>query len=285
MPVPFKVDLSGKVAAVTGGSGVLCSRMAVALAECGARVAVLSRRQEAVDAVAREIRDAGGEAVGISCDVLDRESVTAANRTIAETYGPIDILINGAGGNHPKGTASVERLRVDDLKSDDPDLRTFFELDSAAVSFVFDLNFMGTLLPTQIFARSMAERESGTILNISSMAAFLPLTKVAAYSAAKAAIDNFTRWLAVHMSRVGVRVNAIAPGFYLTEQNRTLLTQEDGSLTPRGETIVSQTPVGRFGQPDELIGTLLWLVDDKASSFVTGIVVPVDGGFSAFSGV
>jgi NAD(P)-dependent dehydrogenase (short-subunit alcohol dehydrogenase family) len=285
MTVPFKVDWTGKVAAVTGGSGVLCSRMAVALAGCGARVAVLSRRQAAVNAVEDEIQAAGGEAVGISCDVLDRTAIEAANQTIEDNFGPVDILINGAGGNHPKGTASVERLSVEDLKSKDPDLRTFFELDQEGISFVFDLNFLGTLLPTQILARSMAERQAGTVINISSMSAFLPLTKVSAYSAAKAAVDNFTRWLAVHMSQVGVRVNAIAPGFFLTEQNRTLLTTEDGGLTPRGDTIVSQTPAGRFGQPEELIGTLLWLVDDKSSGFVTGIVVPVDGGFSAFSGV
>ena len=284
MNPPFNVDLSGKVAAVTGGSGVLCSRMAVALSECGARVAVLSRRQEAVDAVATEIRETGGEAMGISCDVLDRDTIVAANKTIEAGFGPVDILINGAGGNHPKGTASVERLGPGDLTSNDPDLRTFFDLDREGVGFVFDLNFLGTLLPTQILARSMAERQSGVIINISSMSALLPMTKVLAYSAAKAAIDNFTRWLAVHMSKVGVRVNAIAPGFYLTEQNRTLLTKEDGSLTARGDTIISQTPAGRFGRPEELLGTLLWLVDDDASGFITGIVVPVDGGFSAFSG-
>lgn len=285
MTVPFKVDLGGKTAAVTGGSGGLCSRMAVALAECGARVAVISRRQDAVDRVAEEIKSAGGDAMGVSCDVLDRQALMAARSRIEESYGPIDILINGAGGNHPGGTTSSEHLTFDQLQNVDTDVRSFFDLDDAGVQHVFNLNFLGTLLPTQVLARSMVEKGDGVVINVSSMSAMLPLTKVPAYSAAKAAVSNFTQWLAVHMSQVGIRVNAIAPGFFLTDQNRALLTAEDGGLSERGNTIVSQTPLGRFGQPGELIGTLLWLVSDQAAGFVTGTVIPVDGGFSAFGGV
>jgi len=285
MNLPFKTDLSGKVVAVTGGGGILCGCMAEALAACGAQVAVLDLRLEAAEKVASAIQSAGGQATGFACNVLEKASIEEANRAIESVFGPIDVLINGAGGNHPKGTTSKPYLEPEDLTAVQEGLTTFFDLDPASIEFVFNLNFIGTLLPTQVFARSMATRGSGVVINISSMNAFKPLTKIPAYSGAKAAVSNFTQWLAVHFSKVGVRVNAIAPGFFLTDQNRALLTQADGSLTPRGQTILSHTPAGRFGTPDDLLGALLWLVNDQAASFVTGTVIPVDGGFSAFSGV
>lgn len=281
----FSVDLSGKVAMVTGGGGVLCGSMAKALAESGAAVAVADLRKEAADAVAEEIVAAGGNAIGVACNVLEMESLNAANAKVEEALGPVDILVNGAGGNHPKGTTSKEYLFPEDLEETVEGLTTFYDLDPAGVEFVFNLNFLGTLLPTQAFTKKMAKKGRGTVINISSMNAFTPLTKIPAYSGAKAAVSNFTQWLAVHMSQVGIRVNAIAPGFFLTDQNRALLTQDDGALTPRGATIVSQTPMGKFGAPEDLVGALLWLVSDEAAGFVTGTVIPVDGGFSAFSGV
>jgi NAD(P)-dependent dehydrogenase (short-subunit alcohol dehydrogenase family) len=284
MTVPFRVDLAGKTVVVTGGTGILCSRMARALGECGANVAVAGRRADVAATIADEIRADGGQAMALVCDVLDRESLVEANRRVEASFGPVDILVNGAGGNHPKGTTSSEYCDARAL-AEGSGLTTFYDLDPEGVQFVFNLNFLGTLLPSQVFTRRMAARGRGCVINISSMSAFAPLTKVSAYSAAKAAINNFTQWLAVHMSRVGVRVNAIAPGFFLTDQNRALLTKEDGALTPRGNTIVAHTPMGRFGVPEELIGALLWLASDDASGFVTGAVIPVDGGFSAFSGV
>lgn len=285
MQLPFRVHLEGRVALVTGGGGVLCSVMARALAACGARVAVADLKKEAAEAVASVIREEGGTAVAVACDVLQRESLAAANETVKRELGPIDILINGAGGNHPKGTTTHEYLRPEDLQGAVQDVITFYDLDPKRVEFVFNLNFLGTLLPTQAFTREMAARGRGVVINISSMNAFRPLTKIPAYSAAKAAVSNFTQWLAVHFSRVGVRVNAIAPGFFVTEQNRSLLTRPDGSWTPRAHTILAHTPMGRFGEPQDLVGTLLWLVSDEAAGFVTGVVVPVDGGFAAFSGV
>jgi NAD(P)-dependent dehydrogenase (short-subunit alcohol dehydrogenase family) len=284
MDVPFDVDLKDKTALVTGGGGILCGCMSQALARCGARVAVADLRAEAAEAVAAGIKDGGGKAMGVACDVLKRESLEAARASVAREFGPVDILINGAGGNHPKGTTGKEHLEAADLAAAQEGLTTFFDLDPDGFAFVFNLNFLGTLLPTQVFAQDMVG-DGGTIINISSMAAFVPLTKVPAYSAAKAAVSNFTQWLAVHMAKVGIRVNAIAPGFFLTDQNRSLLTNEDGSTTPRGEKIISQTPQGRYGDPTELVGTLLWLVSERASGFVTGAVIPVDGGFSAYSGV
>jgi len=281
----FSVDLSGKVALVTGGGGVLCGCMAKALAESGAAVAVADLNKDRADEVAAEITAAGGKAIGVACNVLEADSLKAANEEVEAQLGAVDILINGAGGNHPKGTTSKEYLFPEDLDGVTEGLTTFYDLDPQGVQFVFNLNFLGTLLPTQAFTKSMAKRGGGTVINISSMNAFTPLTKIPAYSGAKAAVSNFTQWLAVHMSKVGVRVNAIAPGFFLTDQNRALLTQEDGSLTPRGETIVGQTPMGKFGSPDDLVGALLWLVSNEAAGFVTGTVIPVDGGFSAFSGV
>ena len=267
-------DITGKVIVITGAGGVLCGTMAKALAGAGAKIAVLDIIETAASKVADEIKSHNGRAVAIKCDVLDKKSLEAAKeKTIAE-LGQVDILINGAGGNKKEATTT-------------PDMK-FFDLPAEAIRSVFDLNFLGTFLPTQVFARDMAEKGQGVILNVSSMNAFRPLTKIAAYSAAKAAVSNFTQWLAVHLCQnysKDIRVNAIAPGFFLTEQNRFLLTDEkSGELTARGRTIIDHTPMGRFGEPQELIGTVMWLLSD-AAKFVTGVVVPVDGGFSAFSGV
>ena len=280
----MKVDLTGKVAVVTGGGGILCSVMAKSLAASGAKVAILDLQEKAAGKVADEIKAAGGEAVGIAANVLEIESLRQAQEKVTALFGPCDILVNGAGGNNPRGTTSKEYLFKEDLAQKLEGVTTFFDLDPAGVGFVFNLNFLGTLLTCQAFCRDMAERGTGTVINISSMNAFTPLTKIPAYSGAKAAISNFTQWLAVHFSKVGVRVNAIAPGFFLTEQNRTLLTNADGSLTARGNTILSHTPMGRFGTPEDLTGALLFLCDDSAN-FINGVVLPVDGAFSAFSGV
>ena len=285
MSVPFKVDLKNKVAVVTGGGGVLCSAMAKALAECGAAVAVADLKVEAAQRVADEITAAGGKAIAVACNALEKESLEAANTEIEKSLGPVSILINGAGGNHPKGTTAMEYLNPDDLLKDNRDFVTFYDLDPKGIEFVFNLNFLGTLLPTQAFTKKMAQERSGVIINVSSMNAFRPLTKIPAYSAAKAAVSNFTQWMAVHMAKAGIRVNAIAPGFFLTDQNRSLLTNPDGSMTPRSEKILAHTPMERFGDPSDLIGALLWLVSDPAAGFVTGVVVPVDGGFAAYSGV
>lgn len=285
MAVPFKVDLQGKVALVTGGGGILCSIMAEALAECGAHVVILDLKKESADRVASAITAKGGSAIGVACNVLEKESIEAANRVIHETFGPCDILVNGAGGNHPKGTTSMETLTAEVLDKVDPAAISFYDLDPAGIQFVFNLNFLGTLLPTQVFTRDMAKNGKGVVINISSMNAFKPLTKIPAYSAAKAAVSNFTQWLAVHMAPVGIRVNAIAPGFFLTDQNRGLLTTADGGYTARANKIIAHTPMGKFGEPEDLVGALLWLVSDQAAGFVTGTVIPIDGGFSAFSGV
>ena len=281
----MKVDLTGKVAVVTGGGGILCSVMAEALAANGAKVAILDLREENAKKVAEKINAAGGKAIGISANVLELESLKAAQTIIEAELGSCDILINGAGGNNPKGTTSKEYLFPEDLEKKVEGITTFFDLDPAGVGFVFNLNFLGTLLPTQVFARGMAERGTGAVINISSMNAFTPLTKIPAYSGAKAAISNFTQWLAVHFSKVGVRVNAIAPGFFLTDQNRALLTNPDGSLTARGNTILTHTPMGKFGKPEDLVGAMLFLLDDDAAGFINGVVLPIDGGFSSFSGV
>ncbi|HQL86128.1 MAG: putative oxidoreductase [Lentisphaerae bacterium ADurb.Bin082] len=285
MSTPFKIDLAGKVAVVTGGGGILCSVMAEALADCGAKVAILDLRKEAADQVAAAIKAKGGVAMGVACNVLERASIEAAEKEVRATYGACDILINGAGGNNPKGTTSNEQMSKADLTNTDPNVKTFFDLDPKGIEFVFNLNFLGTLLPTQVFSRAMAENGKGVIINISSMNAFKPLTKIPAYSAAKAAVSNFTQWLAVHLAPMGIRVNAIAPGFFLTDQNRSLLTTPDGGLTPRSHKILSHTPMAKFGEPADLLGALLWLTSDKAAGFVTGAVIPIDGGFSAYSGV
>ncbi|MFO7637549.1 MAG: SDR family oxidoreductase [Clostridia bacterium] len=283
MEIPFSIDLKDKVCVITGGAGVLCSHFAKALAACGAKVAVLDMREENAGKVADEINRDGGIAISVGTNVLDKASLNAARHRINKELGKCDILINGAGGNHPKGTTSKEYLEKDDVL--DKSIISFFDLETEGVQFVFNLNFIGTLLPTQVFAKDMMEKDGGIIINISSMNAFTPLTKIPAYSSAKAAVSNFTQWLAVHMSKVNIRVNAIAPGFFMTEQNRSLLLNEDGSYTPRAYKIISQTPMERFGEPTELIGTLLWLADEKASGFVNGAVIPVDGGFAAYSGV
>ncbi len=279
--VPFFVDLRGKTAVVTGGGGVLCAAFAKALAECGAAVAVLDLREEAAKAVAEEIVSSGGKAIGLACDVLDRASVEKARDSVLAWSGGVQLLLNGAGGNHPRATTDRETFSLSDL---DGEVRTFFDLKPEDVSFVFNLNFIGTLLPTQVFARELV-KGGGTILNVSSMNAYRPLTKIPAYSAAKSAVSNFTQWLAVHFAEAGVRVNAIAPGFFSTPQNRSLLFNADGTPTERTGKILAATPMRRFGKPEELLGALLYLVDEKASGFVTGVVLPVDGGFSAYAGV
>lgn len=280
----MKVDLTGRVAVVTGGSGVLCSEMCRALAQAGAKVAVLGRNLDKAQRVADGIVADGGTAIAVSASVTDRAALLEAQRIVTEKLGVCDILINGAGGNHPKGTTGKEYIeKTDFLKSDGP--ASLFDLEPEGIESVFRLNFIGTLLPVQIFGKAMAETGNGSIINISSMNAFRPLTKIPAYSGAKAAVSNLTQWLAVYFSRVGVRVNAIAPGFFLTEQNRTLLTNPDGTLTARGNTILSHTPMGKFGKPADLSGALLFLLDDEASGFINGVVLPVDGGFAAFSGV
>lgn len=281
----MSVDLNGKTALVTGGGGVLCSTMAKAIAGSGAKVAVADLDKDKAAAVTEEIKAAGGEAIAVECNVLKKESLEGALAEVQAAFGWIDILVNGAGGNHPKGTTSKEYLEKKDLTLVEEGFKSFFDLDPEGIEFVFNLNFLGTLLPTQVFSKGMVEKGSGVIINISSMNAFCPLTKIPAYSGAKAAVSNFTQWLAVHFSKVGVRVNAIAPGFFVTAQNKALLMNDDGSLTERGEKIISQTPMGRFGDPEELLGTLLWLVSDDASGFVSGTVIPVDGAFSAYSGV
>ena len=284
MKLPFDMDLKDKTVVITGGGGVLCGMFAKALAKTGAKIAILDLNLDAANSVAAEIEKDGGIAKGYAANVLDIDIMRGVRDEIAKDFGICDILINGAGGNNPKGTTTKEYLFPEDVKGAE-DIVTFFDLDPAGISFVFNLNFLGTLIPTQVFAKDMAENGGGCIVNISSMNAFCPLTKIPAYSGAKAAVSNFTQWLAVHFSKVGIRVNAIAPGFFVTNQNRGMLINADGSYSARAEKIVSQTPMGRFGEPEELIGTLEFLINGDAASFVNGVVIPVDGGFSAYSGV
>ncbi len=278
----LNTDLTGKVAVVTGAGGVLCSAFAKTLARAGAKVALLDINLEAAQSFADEITAEGGIAKAFSCNVLDKDICYAVADEVEKELGKCDILVNGAGGNNPKATTDKEYFELGDI---DADTKSFFDLDAAGVGFVFNLNFLGTLLPTQAFARQMVGREGCNILNISSMNAYTPLTKIPAYSGAKAAISNFTQWLAVHFSRVGIRVNAIAPGFFSTKQNAKLLWNDDGTPTARTAKILAATPMGRFGKAEELTGALLYLVSEEAAGFVTGVVLPVDGGFSAYSGV
>ena len=278
-------NLKGRVAVVTGGGGVLCGDFAKALARQGVKVAVLDLNEAAAQKVADEITAAGGEAIAVPCNVLEPESMEAARKVVNETFGTCDILLNGAGGNNPKGTTTKETLEAVDLVEKDENVKTFFDLDPQGISFVFNLNFLGTLIPTQVFARDMAAKDNTCIVMITSMNAFRPLTKIPAYSAAKAAVKNFTEFMAVHFAEVGIRVNSIAPGFFSTNQNKTLLWNEDGTPTARTGKILAATPMKRFGEPEELEGALLFLCDESYSSFITGTTIAVDGGFNAYSGV
>ncbi len=275
-------DLTGKVAVVTGAGGVLCSGFAKTLARAGAKVALLDLNEEAAKAFADEITAEGGVAKAYKCNVLDKDICGEIADVVEKDFGKCDILINGAGGNNPRATTDKEYYFSGDI---DEDCKNFFNLDSDGVAFVFNLNFLGTLIPTQAFAKQMLGREGCNIINISSMNAFTPLTKIPAYSGAKAAISNFTQWLAVHFSKEGIRVNAIAPGFFSTKQNAALLWNPDGSPTERTGKILAATPMGRFGEAKELDGALLFLVNNDAAGFITGVVLPVDGGFSSYSGV
>lgn len=279
----LNTDLSGKVAVVTGAGGVLCSVMAKDLARAGAKVALLNRTFEKAKAVEEAILAEGGIAKAYACNVLDKNMVEETAKQVEADLGPCDILLNGAGGNNPRATTDKEYYEPGDI---DSDVKTFFDLEESGVEAVFNLNFLGTLIPTQAFAKQMLGRKGCSILNISSMNAYTPLTKIPAYSGAKAAVSNFTQWLAVHFSKEGIRVNAIAPGFFATAQNKSLLFNEDGTPTPRTGKILAATPMGRFGDSEtELSGALLFLLNDEAAGFITGVTLPVDGGFSAYSGV
>lgn len=273
----------GKTVVVTGAGGVLCSSFAKALAKEGNKIALLDLNLEAAQKVADEICADGGVAKAYKANVLDKDCLNEIHTAVLADLGPCEILINGAGGNSPKCTTTHEIFEPGDEKADD--ISTFFNLDKAGFSFVFDLNILGTLIPTQVFAVDMLGKKGCCIINISSMNAYRPLTKIPAYSAAKSGISNFTQWLAVHFAEQGIRVNAIAPGFFVTNQNKALLFDDNGNPTARTEKILRATPMGRFGEPEELLGTLLWLTDSEKASFVTGVVIPVDGGFSAYSGV
>ena len=278
----LNTDLSGKVAVVTGAGGVLCSEFAKVLARAGAKVALLNRTQEKAQKYADQINAEGGVAIAYGCNVLDKAQTYAVAEQVLADLGPCDILINGAGGNNPKAITDKEYYEDGDI---DGDTKSFFDLDEEGVESVFNLNFLGTLIPTQAFARQMLGREGCCILNISSMNAYTPLTKIPAYSGAKAAVTNFTQWLAVHFSKQGIRVNAIAPGFFSTAQNAKLLWNDDGTPTARTGKILAATPMGRFGESKELSGALLFLLNNEAAGFITGVTIPIDGGFSAYSGV
>lgn len=274
-------NLQGKVVVVTGAGGVICKVLSEAMVNVGAKVALLDLHEERAKANAEEITRNGGIAKGYLCNVLDKASIVEAHKAILKDLGPCDILINGAGGNNPKANTDNEFFKEEDVDN----MKTFFDLDQEGIELVFNLNYMGTLLPSQIFAKDMIGKKGCSIINISSMNAYTPLTKIPAYSGAKAAVSNLTQWLAVHFSKVGIRCNALAPGFFVTKQNEKLLFNDDGTPTARTEKILRNTPMERFGEVEELIGTLLYLADEKASGFVTGVIIPIDGGFSAYSGV
>ena len=278
--LPLKCDFTGKVVVVTGAGGVLCSDMARAYAQAGAKVAALDLNEEAVKKLAAELTAEGFTCVGYKANVLESESLEAVHQQVLADLGPCDILVNGAGGNNPRATTDNEYHH--EAKEGQ---KTFFDLDASGIDFVFRLNYQGTLLPTQVFAKDMVARKSGNILNISSMNAYIPLTKIPAYSAAKAGISNFTQWLATHFAGTGIRCNAIAPGFLVSNQNRALLFNEDGTPTPRAGKILNGTPMGRFAESEELLGGMFFLTDDKAASAITGVVLPIDCGFAAYSGV
>lgn len=279
MKLPLNINLTDKVAVITGAGGVLCSAFSKALAQCGAKVAVLDLNEAAAQKVADEITAGGNKAIAVKVNCLDSASLNEAHDKVVAAFGPCDILINGAGGNNPRGTTDDEQFdaAVEGVK-------TFFDLDPAGVRFVFDLNVIAALMTTQVFAKDMIGR-GGNIMNVSSMNAFRPLTKIPAYSGAKSAVSNFTQWLATYLAKSNIRVNAIAPGFFVTNQNRALLFTEDGKPTARTGKILAATPMGRFGEADELLGAVLFLLCDEAASFITGVVLPIDGGFSAYSGV
>ncbi len=283
MKLPFELDLKEKCAVVTGAGGVLCSDFAKAIAQCGAKVALLDINLDAVEKVAKEITDAGNTAIAIKANCLDKQSLIEAKETVDKEFGKCDILINGAGGNNPKATTANEYFDLEAYEN--PDKQDFFALSPDGFKFVFDLNVTAAFLTTQVFALDMAKSGYGNIINISSMNAFRPLTKIPAYSAAKAAVSNFTQWLAVHFANTGIRVNAIAPGFFVSNQNRALLFNPDGTPTARTDKILRGTPMNRFGEASELLGGLLFFLNDEASSFITGVVLPIDGGFSSYSGV
>ena len=283
MKLPFDLDLSGKVAVVTGAGGVLCSDFAKAIAQCGAKVALLDINLAAAQGYADEIVAAGGTAIAVKANCLEKASLEEARAEVNEKLGPCDILINGAGGNNPRATTVNEYF--DEALIDDDEKQDFFSLTPEGFKFVLDLNVTAAFLTTQVFALDMAKKGAGNIINISSMNAFRPLTKIPAYSAAKAGVSNFTQWLAVHFANAGIRVNAIAPGFFVSNQNRALLFNPDGSPTPRTGKILRGTPMNRFGESEELLGGLMFFLNDAASSFITGVVLPIDGGFSAYSGV
>ena len=282
MKLPFEINLKNKVVVITGAGGVICSHLAKAVASCGAKVALLDLNEAAAEAQAELIRAEGGIAKGFEANVLIKESLEKCHENVLKEFGKCDILINGAGGNNPRATTDNEYAELDDSIKE---MKTFFDLDQSGVEFVFNLNFIGTLLPTQVFAKDMVGRKDCSILNISSMNAYTPLTKIPAYSGAKAAVSNFTQWLAVHFSHIGIRVNAIAPGFFSTKQNEKLLWNQDGTPTARTGKILAATPMGRFGVVDELVGATLFLLSSEAASFVTGVCIPIDGGFSSYSGV
>lgn len=277
MELPFKVNLSDKIIAITGAGGVICGEFARALAACGAKVALLDINFDAAKKIANEI---GENAIAVRCDCLNKESIVAAKENIEEAFGKVNFLINGAGGNNPRATTDNETMSPET----DAEIKNFFKLEESGIKFVFDLNITTAFLVTQVFAEDMV-KTGGNIINISSMNAYRPLTKIPAYSAAKAGISNFTQWLAVHFAPCNIRVNAIAPGFFVTNQNRGLLFDEAGKPTARTAKILAATPMKKFGEISDLTGALLWLADDRSSGFVTGTVIPVDGGFSAYSGV